>query len=81
MMIVMRVAWLPGRQLIVLLACTGIAPLLTNASVVLWNWRRFNTDDSVNLSNLACLRTTVAGLDESWFYLVTVEIEAKGAAV
>jgi indoleamine 2,3-dioxygenase len=48
---------------------------------VLWNWRRFNTDDSVNLSNLACLRTTVAGLDESWFYLVTVEIEAKGAAV
>lgn len=59
----------------------GIAPLLTNASVVLWNWRRFNSEDSVNLSNIACLRTTVAGLDEAWFYLVTVEIEAKGAAV
>jgi len=57
----------------------GITPLLTNASVVLWNWRRFDTNGPMLLSNLACMRTTVAGLDEAWFYLVTVEIEAKGA--
>ena len=39
-------------------AHAGITPLLTNASAVLWNWRRFDTQKPVELSNLACLRTT-----------------------
>lgn len=33
------------------------------------------------LTICVCLTLTVGGLDESWFYLVTVEIEAKGGPV
>lgn len=31
------------------------------------------------ISNLATLHTVSGGIDESWFYLITVAIEAKGA--
>eukprot|EP00123_Amoebidium_parasiticum_P011611 comp20814_c0_seq2/m.27425 comp20814_c0_seq2/g.27425 ORF comp20814_c0_seq2/g.27425 comp20814_c0_seq2/m.27425 type:complete len:399 (-) comp20814_c0_seq2:222-1418(-) len=57
----------------------GIPPVLTHAAVVLWNWRRLDSEGPLDLSNLACLGVTAGGLDEAWFYLVTVEIEAKGA--
>ncbi|KAG0303962.1 hypothetical protein BGZ98_006082 [Dissophora globulifera] len=47
-------------------------PILTHAAVVLWNWRLFNLDTLATLSGSS---------DESWFYLVTTAIEAKGAPV
>lgn len=54
-------------------------PVLSHASVVLNNWRRIDPDGPIALGNLATLVQFHGGLDEAWFYLVTVEIEAIGA--
>ncbi|OGF56876.1 MAG: hypothetical protein A2Z21_08780 [Candidatus Fraserbacteria bacterium RBG_16_55_9] len=57
----------------------GRPPITTYASIVLNNWRRLDEAESIELSNLACRQLFVGGLDEQWFYLISVEIEAKGA--
>jgi indoleamine 2,3-dioxygenase len=54
-------------------------PILSHSSIVLHNWRRFDQDKPIQLDNLSTLCQFHGGLDESWFYLVTVEIEAIGA--
>jgi indoleamine 2,3-dioxygenase len=61
-------------------AAVGRPPILSHASMVLQNWRRLNADEPVSLNNLATLQLFLGGLDESWFYLVTVAIEAEGGA-
>jgi indoleamine 2,3-dioxygenase len=48
--------------------------------MVLHNWRRLDPDEPISLNNLASLQLFLGGLDESWFYLVTVAIEAAGGA-
>lgn len=62
----------------------------TYAAVCLWNWRPiFDTfsdgdedvTDASDLSNLASLHTFTGSTDESWFYIVSVAIEARGAQV
>lgn len=54
-------------------------PIISHASLVLNNWRRLDPQQPIQLNNLATLQQFHGGLDESWFYLVTVEIEAVGA--
>lgn len=54
-------------------------PILSHSSVVLNNWRRLDQTKPIQLDNLATLCQFHGGLDESWFYLVTVEIESNGA--
>lgn len=44
----------------------------------MWNWKILIRDEGIDLSNLATLATFNGSLDESWFYLVSVAIEAKG---
>lgn len=52
------------------------------AGVTLWNYRTlFGSQDIDNLEDLATLQTFSGSLDESWFYLVSVAIEARGAPV
>jgi len=52
----------------------------TYAGVCLWNWRTMFPDEPVDsLDNLATLSTFTGSLDESWFYLISVAIEARGA--
>ena len=52
------------------------------AGVALWNYRTlFGSLDIDILENLATLHTFTGSLDESWFYLVSVAIEARGAPV
>lgn len=52
----------------------------TYAAVVLWNYRPLFDDEPIDiLENLATLHTFTGSLDESWFYLVSVAIEARGA--
>jgi len=47
---------------------------------VLWNFKPIFDDEHIdNLENLATLLTFTGSLDESWFYLVSVAIEARGA--
>ncbi|MBI1741514.1 hypothetical protein HYR54_00415 [Candidatus Acetothermia bacterium] len=45
---------------------------------MLHNWRRLDKDDPIDLDNLVCLQLFLGGVDEQWFYLVGVAIEAKG---
>lgn len=59
----------------------GRPPTLAHASLVLHNWKLLDTKGPVRLGNLGTLIQFHGGLDESWFYLVTTEIEATGAGV
>lgn len=51
----------------------------TYAGVCLWNWKPIFEDEPIDaLDNLSTLATFTGSLDESWFYLVSVAIEARG---
>ncbi|CAL5867956.1 uncharacterized protein PFLUO_LOCUS2179 [Penicillium psychrofluorescens] len=57
-----------------------VPPVATYAGVCLWNYKPIFPDEPANdLDNLACLHTFTGSLDEQWFYLVSVAIEARGA--
>jgi len=54
----------------------------TYAAVVLWNYKPLFEDEPIdNLENLMTLNTFTGSIDESWFYLVSVAIEARGAPI
>lgn len=59
-----------------------LPPVATYAAVCLWNFKPLFLDEPADrLENLATLHTFTGALDESWFYLVSVAIEARGAPV
>jgi indoleamine 2,3-dioxygenase len=54
----------------------------TFAGVCLWNWRPlFDGEPTDSLDNLATQMTFTGSLDESWFYLVSVAIEARAGPI
>ncbi|KAL9100321.1 MAG: hypothetical protein Q9163_004284 [Psora crenata] len=54
----------------------------TYAGVCLWNWKPIFDDERLDtLDNLSTLVTFTGSLDESWFYLVSVAIEARGGPI
>jgi indoleamine 2,3-dioxygenase len=57
-----------------------VPPVATYAALCLWNYKPIFDDEGIDtLENLATLNTFTGSLDESWFYLVSVAIEARGA--
>lgn len=58
----------------------GVPPVMTHMSIVLYNWRRLDPLGPIATGNLAPLCQFLGGQDEAWFYLITVEIEARGGA-
>lgn len=59
-----------------------VKPVATYAAVCLWNFKPLFTDEHVdNLENLSTLTTFTGSMDESWFYLTSVAIEARGAPI
>src|SRR5262245_30512717 len=54
----------------------GRPPMLAYASHALNNWRRLDRGGPIALGNLATLQTFLGGLDEEWFLMLHVEIEA-----
>jgi len=56
-------------------------PVLSYPSYALWNWRRIDSKGPIALGNIALLQNFLAGVDEEWFILVHVDIEAKAAGV
>jgi len=59
-----------------------VPPVATYAAVCLWNFKPLFMDEDIdNLENLATLNTFTGALDESWFYLVSVAMEARGAPI
>ncbi|MCS7209756.1 MAG: indoleamine 2,3-dioxygenase, partial [Fimbriimonadales bacterium] len=57
----------------------GRPPVLSYASYALDNWRRLDPNAPIELGNIVLLQNFLAGLDEEWFILVHVDIEAKAA--
>jgi indoleamine 2,3-dioxygenase len=56
-----------------------VLPVATYAAVCLWNFKPLFADEPIdNLENLATLNTFTGSIDESWFYLISVAIEARG---
>ncbi|KAK4168410.1 Indoleamine 2,3-dioxygenase [Cladorrhinum sp. PSN259] len=59
-----------------------VPPVATYAAVCLWNFKPLFMDEDIdNLENLSTLVTFTGALDESWFYLVSVAMEARGAPI
>jgi indoleamine 2,3-dioxygenase len=59
-----------------------VPPVATYAAVCLWNFKPLFVDEDIdNLENLATITTFTGSSDESWFYLVSVAIEARGAPI
>ena len=57
-----------------------LPPVATYAALCLWNYRPIFADEPAdNLDNVACINTFTGSLDEQWFYLISVAIEARGA--
>ncbi|KAL8822272.1 MAG: hypothetical protein Q9191_006986 [Dirinaria sp. TL-2023a] len=57
-----------------------LPPVATYSGVCLWNFKPIFADEPMDtLENLSTLLTFTGSLDESWFYLVSVAIEARGA--
>ncbi len=56
-------------------------PVLSHASAVLHNWTLIYPDQPISLNNLAILQQYRGGVDEAWFFLVTVMIEFEGASI
>ncbi|HZP83474.1 MAG TPA: hypothetical protein VFB21_17650 [Chthonomonadaceae bacterium] len=57
----------------------GRPPVLSYASYALDNWRRLEPDGPIALGNIALLQNFLGGIDEEWFILIHVDIEAKAA--
>lgn len=57
----------------------GRPPVLSYASYALSNWKRVDPDGPIALGNIVLIQNFLGGVDEEWFILVHVEIEAKAA--
>ncbi len=54
----------------------GRPPVLSYQSYVLTNWRRLDPDGPIALGNIVTLQNFAGGIDEEWFILVHVHLEA-----
>ncbi|MFN8390399.1 MAG: hypothetical protein U0136_08930 [Bdellovibrionota bacterium] len=54
-------------------------PSLVYCSYALHNWRRLVPSEDVKLGNIALLQNFLAGIDEEWFVVIHVDIEALAA--
>ncbi|EME50077.1 hypothetical protein DOTSEDRAFT_68814 [Dothistroma septosporum NZE10] len=59
-----------------------LPPVATYAGLVLWNWKPiFDEERSDTLANLDMIHTFTGSLDEKWFYLISVAIEARAGPI
>ncbi len=56
-------------------------PILSYDGYALYNWRRFQQDQPIELGNIDTLQNFVHLYDEHWFILIHVEIEAIAADI
>lgn len=59
----------------------GLPPLATYAGLCLWNFKQIIPDENNiwDLDNLTTINTFTGGIDESWFYLISVYFEYKSS--
>ncbi len=58
----------------------GRPPVLSYASYALHNWRRLDPQNPIELDNIVLLQNFLGGLDEEWFVLIHIDIEAKAGS-
>lgn len=68
-----------ARPLLELSRTLGRYPMLAHASLVLQNWRKLDPQGPMEAQNLYPLLMFHGSVDEAWFYMVTVAVEALGA--
>lgn len=56
-----------------------LPPIATYAGVCLWNFKPLFDNDMWSLNSLTTINTFTGGIDESWFYLISIVIEKKGS--
>ncbi|MDZ8055778.1 MAG: hypothetical protein RMX68_017510 [Aulosira sp. ZfuVER01] len=57
----------------------GRPPVLSYASYALDNWVRIHETETIEIGNITIWQNFLGGLDEDWFILIHIEIEAKAA--
>ena len=57
----------------------GRPPVLSYESYALDNWQRLDPNGPIAIGNVALSQNFLAGIDEEWFVIVHVDIEAKAA--
>jgi indoleamine 2,3-dioxygenase len=55
----------------------GRPPVLSYESYALDNWRRIDPNGPIEMGNIALIQNFLGGIDEEWFVIVHVDIEAK----
>jgi indoleamine 2,3-dioxygenase len=55
----------------------GRPPVLSYASYALQNWRRLDRGKPIQLDNIVLLQNFLGGLDEEWFVVIHIAIEAQ----
>jgi indoleamine 2,3-dioxygenase len=58
----------------------GRPPVLSYASHSLYNWKLYNEEEYITLENLIRLENFYGGIDEDWFVLIHIGIEAQSAS-
>jgi indoleamine 2,3-dioxygenase len=66
--------WQLGQRL-------GQPPLLPYSNYTLDNWGRYDPDGPIDLSNIFTLQHFDGGMDEAWFIMVHVAIEARAGEI
>ena len=75
---------LPAEIAVPLCECAKLLdrpPVLSYASYALANWFRPDRGTPIELGNIAIAQNFLGGLDEDWFILVHVDIEAKAGKI
>ncbi|MDJ0690353.1 MAG: hypothetical protein QNJ41_17815 [Xenococcaceae cyanobacterium MO_188.B32] len=57
----------------------GRPPILSYASYILDNWKRIDESKPIAMGNIMLVQNFCGGLDEDWFILIHIDIEAKAA--
>ncbi|MDJ0702967.1 MAG: hypothetical protein QNJ46_06760 [Leptolyngbyaceae cyanobacterium MO_188.B28] len=57
----------------------GRPPVLSYSSYALDNWVRIHETGAIAIGNIKIIQNFLGGLDEDWFILIHIEIEAKAA--
>lgn len=70
-----------ARPIVAIADRLGQAPLLPYSGYVLDNWYRLDKSGPINLDNVAMHQNFLGGVDENWFVLVHVAIEAEAGVL
>lgn len=70
-----------ARPMVAIADRLGQAPLLPYSGYVLDNWYRIDKAGPIDLDNIAMHQNFLGGMDENWFVLVHVAIEAEAGVL